>query len=153
MPNRDPQDLERFVHRALRELPARRAPAALEDRVFAALAARQRAPWWQRGWQAWPLVPRTLVLGAGTAAAVAVIWLAMAGTQAMGNVSLDALVQSHAPWLLSVRSVLGTLGDALRALFAHYQVYFVGALAVLAAAYFTTIGVGASLYRSFALDR
>ena len=67
MPNNDqrpPQSLEAFVHRALRELPAERAPAELEARVLAALQARRRLPWWQAGWRSWPVVPRTAVLAA-----------------------------------------------------------------------------------------
>ena len=73
MPNQDPhQPLEAFVHRALRELPAERAPAALESRVLIALRSRQRLPWWQAGWRAWPVVPRVAVLSAAGAAALAV---------------------------------------------------------------------------------
>ena len=70
------QSLEAFVHRALHELPAERAPAGLEARVRAALEARRRLPWWQAGWRAWPMLPRTVVLAAAciATAATASVW-------------------------------------------------------------------------------
>lgn len=153
MTPREPPDLERFVHRALRELPPHRAPATLENRVLAALAARERRPWWQCGWEAWPVVPRTAVF-AGSAAAVAVFaWLAFTGQQAAASVSLDQLVQTHAPWLHTIRSVAGTLAGAGESLVAHHQAWFVGIFAVFAASYAMTIGLGATFYRNFVLNR
>ena len=153
MPLRPPKDLEAFVHRALRDLPERPAPATLEQRVFAALAERSRAPWWQRGWHAWPLLPRVAMLGAGTAAAIALGWLALAGGHTVAGFSPVAWAQQSAPWLLTIGSVVGTLVDAGAVFLRSVQSYLLGLVILMGAAYATAIGVGASLYRNFVLNR
>jgi hypothetical protein len=57
--HREPdQELEQFIHRRLRELPEREAPAALIPRVLAVLEARARLPWWQLSWWDWPVAAR-----------------------------------------------------------------------------------------------
>ncbi len=152
MPNRDPKDLEAFVHRALRELPEHRAPRSLESRVMASLAARRNVPWWQRGWQAWPLVPRTLVIAGGAGAAAALAWVAWNGSQAADEVSASGWLATHLPGLAAARSVLGTLAEAGGAVVQHYQAYLLGALVVIAGAYVAAVGIGASLYRFFAVN-
>ena len=153
MPSRNSEKLEAFVHRALRELPEHAAPATLEQRVFAALAARSRSPWWQRGWNAWPLVPRVAVLAAGAAAAVALGWLALAGWHTASAFSLAGWAQLHAPWLVTLGSVVATLVDAGAAFLRNVQPYLLGLAVLLGAAYATMVSIGAGLYRGFVLNR
>jgi hypothetical protein len=50
----DPTELERVTDRALRALPAPRAPRTLLPRVLAAVAELSR-PWYTRAWLNWPL--------------------------------------------------------------------------------------------------
>lgn len=153
MPEQDPQKLEAFVHRALRELPTHRAPASLEDRVFAALAARAHAPWWRRGWQAWPAAPRALVLGSGAAAAVVCVWLALAGGQVASAVQGGSWVQTHLPRLAALGSFCETLFKAFALLTRDLQPYLLPAAAVIGLSYIALIGLGTSLYRSLAPTR
>ena len=47
--------LEELIHRELRQLPERPAPATLVHRVMLAVHARARRPWWERSWVGWPL--------------------------------------------------------------------------------------------------
>lgn len=67
----DPADLERFVDRELRALPAPRAPRTLLPRVMAAVDASARRPWYSRAWLTWP--------GAWQAASVVVLLAAVGG--------------------------------------------------------------------------
>lgn len=48
-------ELERFVRRGLRALPAPRAPHTLLPRVLAAARAWSQRPWYTREWLTWPL--------------------------------------------------------------------------------------------------
>jgi len=51
--------LERLIDGVARSLPLRQAPASLEARVFAQIAAR---PWWSRGFAHWPVLARVAFL-------------------------------------------------------------------------------------------
>jgi hypothetical protein len=53
--------LEQLVRRQLVGQPPLRAPAGLEARVLAAIAAQSR-PWYSRGFQHWPLAWKALFL-------------------------------------------------------------------------------------------
>jgi hypothetical protein len=68
------EKLERLVGEVLRDQPLRRAPASLEARVFAELAARSRLPWWRRGIASWPATVRVPVI-AGCAVCVPLVWI------------------------------------------------------------------------------
>ena len=154
MPNQDPhQPLEAFVHRALRELPVERAPADLEARVLAALQARQLRPWWQAGWRAWPVVPRTVVLAAATATTLALAWGFFAGAQFAETFAWSAWIGTHAPWLATLGSAGATLLDALGLCVRKFQPYLLGLAVVMAAAYALLIALGSGLYRSLVTNR
>jgi hypothetical protein len=54
-----PENLEQLVHSLARRQPLRRAPASLEARVMAQIAARQApVPWWRRSFAQWPVAAR-----------------------------------------------------------------------------------------------
>src|SRR5688572_6306754 len=48
------KELEQFIHQQLKKLPEREAPAELVSNVFAAIAARENAPWWKQPFTSWP---------------------------------------------------------------------------------------------------
>ena len=54
--------LEKSIHQLLRNLPDRAAPATLEARVMATIAARASLPWWKRPITQWPTIWRSLFL-------------------------------------------------------------------------------------------
>jgi len=56
--NESREALERLLDRALRELPLRRAPRALETRVIRELERRAALAWWRRSFAHWPLLAR-----------------------------------------------------------------------------------------------
>jgi len=147
---RSNEDLERLVHRSLREIPDRSAPRTLEARVFAELQRRAALPWWRQSYAHWPAFARGVffVASAGFAAAlVAVLFnvLSGAGAAATGAAisqrlgSLD-LVQSL--WALAWQ----TGATILRSI---PPLWLYGSLALLALCYATVVGVGATAYRVF----
>jgi hypothetical protein len=68
-------ELERFVGRRLRALPAPRAPRTLLPRVVAAARAWSARPWYAREWFAWPIAWQigSLALLAAMCGAAAVV--------------------------------------------------------------------------------
>lgn len=150
MPDRDPEKLAAFVHRALRDLPSHRAPAGLEARVFAAIAARAQSqlPWWQQGWQAWPMLPRVLVLSASVAAVFVAGWIMFAGGEVASTVQSGTWVETHAPWLASIGAFAETVSRALMLLTRGVQPYVLPLCAIVGLGYIALIGLGTSLYRS-----
>ena len=154
MPNHDPhQSLEAFVQRALRELPAEHAPAALEARVLAALRSRQRLPWWQAGWRAWPVVPQVAVLAAAGAATLAVAWGFFEGAHAAETFSLTTWIGSHAPWLATLGSAAATLLEACALCARKLQPVLLGLAVLMTGAYAALIALGSGIYRSLTLKR
>jgi hypothetical protein len=52
-------ELEKLIGGLVRSQPSRRAPASLQGRVFAQIAAQ---PWWRRGFSHWPVPARAAFL-------------------------------------------------------------------------------------------
>ena len=50
--------LEQRVHVLLRDLPNRRAPRSLEQRVMAEIARLSALPWWRKSFGHWPVAAR-----------------------------------------------------------------------------------------------
>lgn len=136
--------LEADVHRLARSLPLRSAPASLEARVLAAVAA-QRAP---RGFESWSPVMRGAFLAAAIGLALASVWLLLpVPFREMGTALSDALAQ--------VGSRITALGDAvhtlghllLSALPEWVRVWGQLALLVFGAVYVATLAAGAAAWR------
>jgi hypothetical protein len=154
MSSPSPDPLEQFVHRALREVPPRRAPAALESRVRAAIAARAARPWWHSPVWQWPMPYRVAVLAAAVLAAVATMAGALIASRGLGQMDLGAWLRSALPGLEVLASAAGVLASALeRVLREVAQPYLLGLLLVLGAAYAAFVTLGAGLYRHFVLGR
>ena len=150
---RPPQSLEAFVHRALRELPAERAPAELEARVFAALAARRRLPWWQAGWRAWPAIPRALVFTSGIAVVLVLSWAFLAGVNAAETFSWSEWVRAHLPGLATLGTALAAVGRALARCAEVFRPWLLGLVVVAVASYAALLALGSGLYRHFLANR
>ncbi len=148
------QRLADRVHRELRHLPDRRAPATLAPRVMAAIAARQRAPWWQQAWTDWPqglrLAFLTFSLGLAGALIAAGWQLPQLNelTAGINHASADVFANLK-PYLAMV---LG-LGEAVWAILksAPPHVLWLGA-AIIGLGYATCVGLGTLGYR-VALNR
>src|SRR3954470_16437940 len=106
-PPGQPDPLETFVTRALRDQPARRAPQTLEARVMAELARRASLPWWRQSYQHWPAAIRGsfFVLSALAAA------LLIAGVFLLTRSATSAELAAHFNGFAITREVILTLVD------------------------------------------
>lgn len=145
-----PAELEQFIHRELRSLPARRAPRSLESRVLTALEHRATIAWYHRSWSYWPAAVRAafLVVAAGVAGA------AIVGSSLMARgVDVSAVAQQAgsrfplAAQLYAVGSWAAEFAGHLTSNIPTLWLY--GGLATVAALYATFFGLSAAAYRAF----
>lgn len=143
-----PEELEQRLHRTLKASPNRRAPAALTERVLAAVAAQQALPWWKKSYAYWPASVQTgfVVLGV----------LAMIGLN-LANITLGEGVQIGAAWapvqaaldalakLQATGSALVQVGERLLPQISPIWVTTIG-LGVICL-YATFFGLAAATYR------
>jgi hypothetical protein len=140
--------LHRFVHKALSDLPNRRAPRSLIDRVNAAIAMREALPWFARGWTAWSAPARILTVVASVAAVATFAWLGLLGTEFFSTTSVREIATERAPMLSALGSALITLLEGLKmAVERVAQPYLLAALIIMGAGYAACIGAGAGIYR------
>ena len=152
-PDRE-KNLERFVHRALRELPAPRAPRSLESRVFAELERRAALPWWRQSFAHWPLAARGAFLvasvGLAKVALMAVVW-AMAGFDQ--TQFADAFAPQFA-WIETARAVTGSMVDCAALLVRGVSpLWFYGGAVAVVALYAALFGLGTAAYRTLYANR
>jgi hypothetical protein len=139
------QQLEQRVQRAVRDLPPRRAPRSLEQRVRAEIERRERLPWWRRSFGHWPAAARAafvvLSLGAVGFFLVSGIWISR-GFE-------DRLPAAPATWIDDGLTVARALGNCLDLVARNIPpLWLYGGLAVLASLYLTLFGLGAAAYRA-----
>ncbi len=144
------QRWEASLDAALKSLPPRRAPVSLENRVLAAVAAREARPWWRKNYSHWPLAMRLVFLVATATLAAGTVWLLVRGLDNSAvPAAKESLAASYDGWI-QLRSALGGLIDLARdSLSPAAQLWIVGAVGVVALCYATVIGAGAALYRIF----
>src|SRR5881397_1514663 len=68
------EQLEQLMHGELRKLPELRAPETLVHRVMLAVHAKERQPWWQRPWLAWPRLAQWVSFALSAVAMAALIY-------------------------------------------------------------------------------
>ncbi len=145
------REMEVRVGQALRTLPDRRAPAALESRVLDALARRVRLPWWRRSFGEWP-APARVAFGVTSAVLVAIAVLAVAAA----NANLGSLGASPALAMPVLRDasvffvITRTLSVSLASTLSSSWV--IGCLVVSAALYAALFGLAIAGYRTLYLN-
>lgn len=146
---RDPRDaLERVIHPTLRDLPVRRAPEALQQRVLAEIARRAALPWWRKSFAHWPLSARAVFLvlcvGGAKLALMGSVWV-MAGFDAE---QFRAAFTSNFTWIENgvavVQAIAGVFDVIGRNIPAFW--FYVG-LSFFAVMYATVFGLGAAAYK------
>lgn len=135
--------LEALIHRELRQLPERPAPATLVHRVMLAVHARAKRSWWERSWVSWPLGLQMISLAVLLASAALVSYFLGAASDGVNVTSISSkLVESFA-WLKPVweigTALVGALSVVLRV--TSQQFLLIGG-AVVALAYVTCVGLG-----------
>jgi hypothetical protein len=143
------QELEQWVGKTLRELPPRRAPRSLEQRVLAELDRRAALPWWRKSFGHWPIGARAafvlLCAGLVRVALMAGAWM-MAGFDPASFKS--AFAQPYALMeggIAIVNAVSGFCDIMLRNI---PSLWIYGGLVFFAAMYAALFGLGAAAYKA-----
>lgn len=143
-----PVQLEQLVHRELRALPLRRAPASLETRVLAEIEHRATVAWYHKSWSYWPAAVRAAFLVAGTTFASAAVFAFYRLSQGAAAATVANDVGSSFGWLTRLVGVVGwILNFAQQLLAAIPPLWFYGGLAFIGTLYAVFVGVGAVAYR------
>lgn len=144
-----PDPLEQAIHRTLRQLPERMAPAALEQRVLAEIARRAALPWWRKSFAHWPPAVRVgfffVCAAVVPLALVASSWVSAGLDPAVWR----PLLPQPAAWLHATASVMQALSTAFE-IFSRAipSLWLYGALAFFAALYAAVFGLGAAAYKA-----
>jgi len=149
----DPDRLEASIHRVLRSVPDRRAPAGFQARVLAEIARREALPWWKKSFAHWPAAIRALFF-AGSAVAAAVVASAIVlAWRGSGAAGLAGAAESFA-WLKAARDMLTSTDSSLHLVFAAIpRLWLYGAVGVVGALYALLGAIGATAYRAISFAR
>lgn len=150
----DTEKLEAAVHRALRAIPDRRAPASLEGRVLSELVRLSALPWWRRSFAYWPLAARVVFFaGSAVAAAIVVTALVQVGLS-NGAHEFAAGIGQRLAWISLARDVAAAIGDKARLVIgAIPPAWLYGIVGGVALCYATLAAIGAAAYRAFSIAR
>ena len=144
-------DLEKSIHRVLREQPLRRAPRSLESRVLAAITAQQKLPWWRQSFVHWPLAARGVFLVVTALLAAAIIALCF---RTSGEVQAASLLTGPLALWAKVSAIFGGVGNLCAVVWRSIPpLWLYGGLAFIAAMYAALFGLGAAAYRSLFIQR
>ena len=149
-PSPDQNDrLERLIHRTLRDMPPRRAPGTIEQRVLAEIARLAALPWWRKSFVHWPVPARAgfIVLLAGVIKLVLIgaVWI-MAGFDAA---QFREAFATQFTWIEAAFAVMRAVGDFFEIIGRNIPPLWVYAgLAFIAAMYSALFGLGAAAYRT-----
>ena len=144
-----PEELEKFVHQNLRDLPPRRAPRSLESRVMAALEHRASIPWYHQSWSYWPAAVRATFLALATGVTGALL----AGFYVMFNGVDTSTVAAQAGERFSLFTRLYHAAEwvvnfGVNQFNSIPSLWLYGGLALVAALYATFFGLSAAAYRA-----
>ncbi|HEY5079165.1 MAG TPA: hypothetical protein VII43_04935 [Opitutaceae bacterium] len=154
MNSQDPDRLEAAIHRVLRSVPDRKAPAGMELRILAELSRRAALPWWRKSYAYWPLAFRaTFFVGSAVAAALLVSGLIALGRSTGGQDLAGGVAQPFA-WLSSGRSLVESINANFRQLIAMIPpVWLYGVVGTIALCYAALAVIGAAAYRALSFGR
>ena len=146
-PNDLHDKLERLVDEAVRQQPLRKAPAALEARVFAEIRRRAQQPWWAKSFAHWPMAAR---VGFVVACAAVAKFAIEATMWALTNVSTATNAVAATPQVTTLEVVTRAIG----ALVSNIPVQWIQlGLLLIVGVYATVFGLGAAAYRALYVGR
>src|ERR1700744_2629890 len=135
---------------ALRGLPPRRAPLALESRVLDELQRRAAQVWWRRSFTHWPTAARTAFVLLNIAL-VAVTFL-NGFSSVVGGRSFSEFTAMMLMWMRPFLTVLSSIGGLTPVLLRSIpQGWLYAGLVVSAVLYTALFGLGAAAYRTLYL--
>jgi hypothetical protein len=147
MSNLTPEQLERFVAKALRDQPLQRAPDDLESKVMAAITHSAVAPWWRSNFAHWPMAARVLFLVASAGFVKLGLVAAALLIGPLDPVARGAALFAELAW---IPALFMSIGAVLRSL-PSWWIY--GGATVIGALYLMLFGVSAAAYRTLYASR
>ena len=102
-------DLEKFIHARLRQLPDREAPEALVNNVLAALARRKALPWWRQSFSYWPKKVQGLLFAVLASVFLAAVYGASHAADKVPVPDVAEQISSYAWVWRTIRSIGETL--------------------------------------------
>lgn len=140
--------LEDLIHRELKRLPLRQAPATLTPRVLSAIRAQAHRPWWQRPFPAWPRWIQILALVSSLSIATGLAWALGSGLELVDLASLSRAGAAVADRLELAWHSLETLANATWVVLARVHPFFLASAGLMfVCAYASCVGLGTVLYR------
>ncbi len=149
-PSPDPSEqLERVMHRTLRQLPDRSAPATLEARVLAEIARRAAFPWWRKSFAHWPFTAKFLFLVA-CVGAVPIAWFAISwASSGVDSTSIRTALAQPLAWIHAASAVVQAIVNSFEVVGRNIPaLWLYGVLAFFAALYAALFGLGAAAYKA-----
>ena len=147
----DPKDpLAVWADQALRQLPARRAPATLAPRVLAASARQKASAWHQRPWLDWPRHFQLLSLALFAGLVGAVVWFLAPHADAVSLANAkQSLAQNEGLRTVSIAvDVLSTLGSAMVMVLRSAHLWVIAsACGAMAFLWCSCVGLGTACWR------
>lgn len=146
--------IERAVHQALRELPARRAPRTLEQRVLAEIERRAALPWWRKSFAHWPVAARAAFLAGCIGAVILVL---MGGGWVMSGFDPARFHSAFAQpiaWMETGVAVVHAITGFFEIVVRNLPPFWVqGGVAFLVTMYVALFGLGAAAYKTLHAPR
>ena len=147
-PRKSPEQLEQLVHRALRELPARRAPRSLEARVMAELSRRAALPWWRKSFVYWPVPARAVFLLASLAVVKLVFMATVWAAAGFDTAEMQSAFAQPVAWWSSAQTLLHATTNFFEVILRSIPpLWLYGGLAFIATMYAALFGLGAAAYK------
>lgn len=142
-----PEQLERFIDKALRDQPLQRAPSDLESKVMAAIVHRAATPWWRSSFAHWPMAARILFLVASAGFVKLGLDAAALVIGPIDSAARSAALFAELAWIHALFVSIGAVVRSLPSWWIYCGVTVLGAL------YLTLFGVSAAAYRTLYASR
>ena len=137
-------ELEKFIHAQLQRLPERAAPEHLITHVMAALAAREKLPWWKQSFTHWPRHNQIFLFAVLTAIFGGVVYATRRSAEA---VTLPHLVE-HASSFAWFARMAESLADSVLLIARSIPLEWLGGIAVIfCVMYAACVATGVALYK------
>ncbi len=137
------RELEKFIDQQLKKLPEQDAPENLVANVLAAIAAREKLPWWKQPFTSWPRNTQALLFAALALVFAGVVYL-VRPAEVIGANAIGESVSSFA-WIgRALETIANCTLVVLRLLPWQWLVAFA---VVCLAMYAACVATGFALYR------
>lgn len=148
------EKLEHLIQQTLQELPTRRAPRSLEERVLAEIDRRALLPWWRKSFAHWPVAARACFLLASLGVVKIALWGAVWVMAGFDNAQFREAFAPEVTWMESGLAVVNAIAGFFDIMLRNIpSIWLYGGLAFVAAMYFALFGLGAAAYRTISLYR